>query len=179
MTPHPAIQTSVLDRLGDMRRTNTLAVIQVGDGAGELQDAVDGPGREAQAFEGGVEETAGVGLQDAIAVQVFGAHGGVGRGGAVTEALLLDASRGEDSSGDLGARLTGWAFELLETQGGNLDVQVDAVEQRAGDARPVALDDAGMAATFVAWNRGQKNPRIPSRINPPATWRKRNQTVLA
>jgi len=89
-----------------------------------------------------------------MTIQVFGVHGRIGRCGAArTEALPLDGTGGEGSFGDVDAGFAGWPLELLETDGGDFDMHVDSVEERAGDARPVALDGLGGAGALM--------PRIP------------------
>ena len=42
------VQAAVLDRLGDVLLADMVAGVQVGDGAGHLEDAVVGAGREAE-----------------------------------------------------------------------------------------------------------------------------------
>lgn len=134
MALRPPIQAAVLNSLRDVRRVDTLASVQVGDGAGELENAGDGTGGELQAFEGGVEQLAGSGFEDAVTIQVLSVHGGVGRGGAAgAEALPLDGTGGESALGDVDAGFAGRSFELLEADGRDFDVHVDAVEKGAGD----------------------------------------------
>lgn len=49
------IQRPVLHRLGYVRGVDSLAPREVGDGAGDFEDAVVGAGGEAEAFDGGEE----------------------------------------------------------------------------------------------------------------------------
>ena len=53
--PQPPVEAPVLDRLGDVGGGEVPGAGEVGQGAGDLQDPVDRPRREAEALEGGVE----------------------------------------------------------------------------------------------------------------------------
>jgi hypothetical protein len=60
------------------------------------------------------------------------------------------------SSLDAVANRGGWfaggvAGEVLVFDGGDFDVDIDAVKERAGDAVAVALDIGGTAAAFAFW----------------------------
>jgi hypothetical protein len=50
---YSSIQAPILYRLGDMLRGYGAASFDVGDGAGDLQDAVVGPGGQAEADKAG------------------------------------------------------------------------------------------------------------------------------
>ena len=61
--------------------------------------------------------------------------------GFAQEAGVLELAGGEDAGADLGGAFGGGvAAELLVLHGGDFDVDVDAVEQRAADFGDVALD---------------------------------------
>lgn len=51
------VETSVLDCLGDVFGPDGLGPGEVGDGAGDLQDSVVGPGREAQPGDGRLQQS--------------------------------------------------------------------------------------------------------------------------
>src|SRR5438552_3753990 len=78
-------------------------------------------------------------------------HRGVAVRGGAFEALLLDRARGNDFFAYLRTRGTGAvAGEFVVGDVRDFDVQIDAVEQRAGDFREVALDlNVRAAARFL------------------------------
>jgi hypothetical protein len=78
-------------------------------------------------------------------------NGPVGEDAAAFEPLSLDSPRLVDPSADLGGGFAGVVRgQFLVTQGGDLDMDVISVEERAGDARGVALDLGWRAAVFPA-----------------------------
>src|SRR4051812_4003572 len=124
---------------------------QICDGAGDLDQAVDrargdgaapldqlGEGALAQAVQlaGGAQDRAG--------------HLGVAAQVPRPEPGELAVARGGDAGADLGRRLAGLdAAQLAERDGADVDLEVDAVEQRAGQPEPVALDRAGAAGALA------------------------------
>jgi hypothetical protein len=63
----------------------------------------------------------------------------------------LEEAGGGDSLGDDAGGLAGAGAQLTEADGGDFDVEVDAVEERAGDAAAVALDEGRRAEAGVPW----------------------------
>ena len=61
-----AVQVAIAHRLGDVVLLDLRCAFQVGYGAGYLEDAAVGAGREVQALHGRVEEAGGGGVQGAI-----------------------------------------------------------------------------------------------------------------
>jgi len=106
---------------------------EVGDGAGDLEDAVVGPRTHVHAFHGVAQllQAGGVGL--GVFVQEGRGHLGVAvDAGFVLEAAFLQHPGGDDALADSGTGFAwGLAGHLLEIDGLHLDLQVDAVEQRA------------------------------------------------
>ena len=49
---HPSIQTSILNRLGDMLRLNPLAAFDIGNGPGHFENPVVRPSRKPQPVHG-------------------------------------------------------------------------------------------------------------------------------
>lgn len=123
---------------------------EVGDGAGNLEDAVVGAGGEGEFFHGLLEKVAEGGIDRAVLADLGVGHAGVdGRLRAFEAGVLacvgcLDAGahRGGGLAWNLGA-------QFLEGQRRRLDMQVDAVQERTADPRAVALDLGGAAAAFV------------------------------
>src|SRR5581483_9760046 len=102
---------------------------QVGDRARDLQDAVVGAGGEAHASDGHLERPLAGRVEGAFLADEAGGHAGV-----VVAALLLDGAGALDAGADLGGGFgLCVAAEFLIGDGGDLDVNVDAVEEGAAD----------------------------------------------
>ena len=146
----PPIQGPILDGFDDVGGLDLGGAGEVGDGSGDLEDAVEGSDGEAEAAEGVVEELLAGAIDTAVEAEVFGGHGGVDGGGrGEAEAGELAVAGLLDASGDSGGGFAGGGAELAQGEGGELDVEVDAVEERAGDAGAVALDGGGRTGTLV------------------------------
>ncbi len=76
-----------------MHRADLLRPFQVGDSAAEFDDAVEGAGAEAELVYGAAEEIADLVTQDAVLLQMTGAHVGVADDAGAVEALRLNLSR--------------------------------------------------------------------------------------
>jgi hypothetical protein len=125
---------------------------EVGDGAGDFQDAVVGAGAEALLGHGAFEQAFAIGGERAGDADVAGGHLGVAvqlffRRGEAFELFLAGAN---DAVANLGGgfRLVGGAHFFV-VHGGNVDVDIDAVHERAGDFRDVALDHGSGAVAFA------------------------------
>ena len=157
--PVAAVEGAVLDGFGDVGDGDGGGGFEVGDGAGDFEDAVVGAGAEALLLHGALEEAFGVGGELAEGADLLGRHLGVGEDGAargaraeslgarwvadsvLEEAGVLELAGGEDAGADLGGAFGGGvAAELLVLDGGDFDVDVDAVEEGAADFGDVALD---------------------------------------
>ena len=128
-----AVEVAVGDGFVDVVLLDGGGGFEVGDGAGHLEDTVVGSGTHVEALHGVAQflEAGGVGL--GVFVQQGRGHLGVAvDAGFVLETALLQHPRGNDSLTDGSTRfarsLTG---HLVEIDGLDLDLQVDAVEQRA------------------------------------------------
>ena len=133
-----------------MGGADLVAAGEVGDGAGNLEDAVEGAGGEAELLEGTVEQCAAGRVDGAETTERLGAHGCVDRcGGGGAEALPLDGAGGLHSGGDCRGGLGRTRAQLPKADRRDLDVQVDPVEQGTGDAAAIALDERRRAAAVV------------------------------
>ena len=106
-------------------------------------------GAELHLGHGGFHQV-GAGLVDRAEVADLGrAHIGVGLQLGLLEPLPLEQSRSLDPLPHFGAGLAGaLAAELFEGYTGYVDVDVDAIQQRAGDSFLVALDHGDGTGTF-------------------------------
>jgi hypothetical protein len=141
--PVIAVEAAVLDGFGEVLGGDVGGMIEVGDGAGDFEDAVVGAGGEAHAADGHFEGAfAGI-IEGADAADIAGGHAGVVEAAGVLHgAGLFDT--GADDGGGFGS---GVAAEFLEGDGGDLDMDIDAVEQGTADLAQIVLDLArGTAA---------------------------------
>ena len=139
-----------MQRFGKVRGVQLLAAVQVGDRARHAQNTVVGAGAVAKALKCGTQNFFRAGRHAAVTAQ--GRTGQLriaAHTGQVLAARLLHLARGSDAGADGGAALSpglgGQGF-ILHRHG--LDMQVDAVQQRARDAAPVLLDRAGRTGTL-------------------------------
>lgn len=114
---------------------------EVGDGAADAEDFVVGSGGQAHLFHGRFQERFGVGFELAVFADLGRGHAAVQAQRVLAEAALLHFSRGLHVGLHFFAagpdRLIG---QLAERDGGDFDMDVQAIEQRATDAADVAFD---------------------------------------
>ena len=143
-----------MDGLGDMLGLNFLAAVEVGNGAGDLTDAVIAAGRQAERVKGLPHQLRAGLVQLAEFAQLSRLHIRVAEAGRPGKALALAASRRLDPRLDRAGRLRFLvAAQIVEIERRDLDDNVDAVEQRPGDAREIIVDGgrrAGAAPGGVA-----------------------------
>lgn len=145
-----AIKTSILNGFGQMGLFDALAAGQVGDGAGDFEDAGVAAGRETEAVGDHLEQLVSGLVHDAELADVAGLHLAVGVQAVGFQSRALQLSSGLDPGADGGG---GFAVdrvgEILVRHAGHLDMQVDAVEQRTGEAGAVALQHRRGAGAFA------------------------------
>lgn len=127
---------------------------EVGEGAGDLEDAVVSAGGETH-FLHGVFEIAGTfRIQLAILAGLAGRHGGVGGVFRLFEPLLLDLSGREHAFANDGRRLAGRGVgrEFPEIHQRHLAVDVDPIQQRTADLLPVVFNLPNGTTALLASN---------------------------
>lgn len=120
---------------------NVVALSQVSDGAGQFQDAVVGTSREVELLHGRLQQLFG-GRLDLTKLAYFGwSHVGIAGDFRAFEPLQLAFSSGLHTLTN-GFRILDLPFigQLLIIHAGNLDMDINAVEQRTADALLVARD---------------------------------------
>lgn len=121
---------------------DALATGEVGDGSRDLENAVVGAGGEVHLLHGVLEITRAGGIERAMFAHEFGGHGGIGGDAFVfAEALALDlAGCGYPlaDGGGLFAELGGRQFFEIDER--HFDVDVDPIQERAGDFLAVLFD---------------------------------------
>jgi hypothetical protein len=138
---------------------------EVGDGPADFEDPAVGAGAQAEFVDGGFEQSFGVFIHGAIALDISGAHLRVGVNGSFLKALELDVTRVIDA---LANRFRGFAGvatgEVLVANRRHFDLNVDAIEERSGDARAIALDLQRRAdAFFLRIGKEAARARVHSR----------------
>ena len=153
LRPQISVQRAILDRFANVVGGDVFGIGEVGDGAGDLEDAIVSAGAEVQLGHGHLHHAFGGFVEGAMALEELGGHAGVAADlGILGEALALDVARFFHALADGGGGLAGSSFagDVPIRHGGDFDVDVDAVEERAGDAVAVTLDIGG-AATALAF----------------------------
>ena len=124
---------------------DTLARIEVGDGARDFEDAIVSARGQAHAPDGHFQRSL-----SSIVQCTQGTQDADGDMRVVKSAGMLDDARSLDFGGDV---RRGHAFilatQLLIGNRGNFDMQIDPVEQRSADLGQVALDDPAGTAAFA------------------------------
>ena len=122
-----------------MLRRQRVGSGQIGNRAGDLEHAVVTAGREPQACHGRGEQALGLGGDRTEASNLARAHRGVDAGRAGAEAVTLLLASALDPRPDrLAGVARGQGVNLAGQERGELDVQVDAVEERTGQAAEVS-----------------------------------------
>ena len=128
------VRVAVLDGLGKMGGGNGFCAVQVGDGARHPQDAVVGACGKAHTGKGGFQKFFAGGVQRTGFGDGGGGHMGVAGDACAREAAQLDGACGVHPRLDHRRRFRRFpAAHRLEFHRGDADVEVDAVQQRAGD----------------------------------------------
>src|SRR5690606_1025972 len=139
----PRIEAPVLDRFGEVFRADACAVGEVGDRACDAQYPVVGPRGKPEALDGTVEQGLFARFELALALDRAVAEPGVG----LAAARELARARGGDPRRDRRARFAGLCGAQLGMRDArHFEFQVDAVEQRARQARAVPCDRIRRAA---------------------------------
>ena len=89
-SPRAAVERAILDGLGDVFGLNALCGLEIGDGPGDLQDAIIGARRQTQAFHGRLQEASRFPLHLAMLANLAGTNVRVAVDFAAAEAVLLD-----------------------------------------------------------------------------------------
>lgn len=142
-------------RFGDVQACDGRRCVEIGERARNAQHAMIAACRELEPVGGLGEEVPAGGLGCRQFLQQFAVELGVAMRAAllghVLDAVRLDAARGGDADRDVGR---GFGGRRQREIGGayrrHVDMQVDAVEQRAGDLRLVFDGAFGRAAAGLA-----------------------------
>jgi hypothetical protein len=147
--PVTAIQGAVLDGFSKVLDGDVRGAFQVGNSAGDFQDAVMSAGGEPLLLHGALQQALGVGGKLAESANLLGGHLriredlGLARGfdGGMSKPFVLPLAGSENAGANLGGAFSGSRpAQLFVLHGGDLNVDVDAIQQWAGDLGDVALN---------------------------------------
>lgn len=151
---HSIADDAIGNRLRQMNAADDRGLVQIGQRAGDLEDAVVAAGGEAHLFRGVAQEleAAGIGFGDLFDERHRGARIARHPAHAETgETVDLQGAGAGDAAGDGGARFSGHrADEVRGGDSGHVDADIDAVHQRAGDAGLVVAHAARAAGALAA-----------------------------
>jgi hypothetical protein len=125
-----------LDGFGEMFRGHVRRFIKVGHGASDFENSVVSASGKAHAADGHFEGALAGIIEGADGADLAGGYAGV-----LEAACLLHRARLLDPGANIGRRLGGGgAAQFFERQGGDLNVNIDAVEQGSTDLAEIVLD---------------------------------------
>ena len=137
---HPPIQTPVLNRLSQVLLADMLGVLEIGDGAGDLENPAVAAGGEAEALGDEFEEAVASFVRLAMFADEARRHLRVAVDAAGAEAFFLNRAAGFYSQGNHFRRFGVGTIDKIEIfDGWDFDLDVDAIEERAGDSGTIAL----------------------------------------
>ncbi len=139
-----------MQRLGDVRRGDRFAARQVSDGAGELEDTVEGARRELEPLGSGAQNRLGGGIYLAVGAHLGWPYLRVAGDGRTRESFRLHRPRGVHPRTHRRRALALLPIgQLLVLDTRDFDVDIDAVQQRTGEACLVAGGGGGRAGTLA------------------------------
>ena len=148
-----AVEVAVADGLHDVLGSDALAAGEVGDGAGNLEDAVVGAGAHVGAGHHVAQAIEALRIRLGKPVQHRAGHLGVAVHALVGgKTLGLHLAGGNHAGADGGAWLATLAVgDVVEVDRLHLNLQVDAVEQRSADLAHVLRALVVGAHTLLVW----------------------------
>uniref|UniRef100_E6PYE0 Uncharacterized protein n=1 Tax=mine drainage metagenome TaxID=410659 RepID=E6PYE0_9ZZZZ len=111
LCPVAAVERAVLDGFSEVTDGEGFGAFEVGDGAGDLENAVVGAGAEALLLHGAFEQPLGVCAEVAVGANLAGSHLGVGVDFflCLGKAVALALAGGDDAVANLGGTFGGGA----------------------------------------------------------------------
>src|SRR4051812_39105295 len=150
--PQRSVKSTILNGFADVFGRDGVGFREVGDGAGDFQNAVVGAGAQIQFRHGDANQFLGFVAEFAVLFDLPRTHPGVAihfRVGMETRSLFFAGVLDAVANG--GGRFFGArAGDVAVFDGGHFDVEIDAIEERAGDALAITMD-LGWTATTLAF----------------------------
>lgn len=100
LRPEIAVQSAVLDGFADVVGLDGFGTVEIGDGAGDFQDAVIGAGAEIQLGHRHFDEILSGLVELAVDFEMTGGHAGVAGHFAFSETFALNCARGLHPTSD-------------------------------------------------------------------------------
>jgi hypothetical protein len=123
---------------------------EVGDGAADFEDPAVGAGAQAQFVDRGFQQSLRVIIYGTITFDISGSHLGIGVDAPFLKTLQLNHARVIDALANGLREFAGVAAgEVLVTYRRHFDLNVDTIEEGAGDTGAVALDLQRRADAFL------------------------------
>jgi len=137
----PSIERTILNRLRNMRRFDSILSFQIGDRPRHLQDPVVSPGRKTQFVHGQLDQVLAFFVQGAVYLDLPRPELGIAIDSVSLVALELNLACLADRFADRG-RIFTWVIggQLSVRNGRDLDMNVNPVQERTRDPGPVSLD---------------------------------------
>ncbi len=148
-----SIQQAVLNSLTNVMGTQGAGPLQVRDGPRDFEHTIVCPGGERQAGHGPFENPGRLFIQGAPAPDLSGPHLAVRPYVCSTpKTSMLPLPSSGNAGADGVARLGGAdRSQVFDWHGGHLDMEIDAVQQGAGDPRPIPGHVSRIARAPVAF----------------------------
>ncbi|NIJ78574.1 hypothetical protein FHT08_003708 [Xanthomonas campestris] len=144
---HGTIQFAVADGLGQMPGGNGCTVVEIGNGAGHAQDAMHRARGQLQVFDGAFQQHLITALQATVVIGLSLIQLCIG----CTGTRELPVACGDYARTHADAVFADFtAAQGLRGQSRYFDMQIDPVQQRAGDAAAIAADAVAAAAATPA-----------------------------
>jgi hypothetical protein len=149
--PQLPVEGAVLDGFGDVFAGDVFTPGKIGNRAGDFQDSIVGARAQFEVSHGEFQQFHGVGIDGAMALEFAAAHAGVAGelwfGG---EARMLALPGGHDAFANLRGGFAGaLAGDFAKLHLRHFNVEINAVEQWAGDTAKIVLDFAGRASRLM------------------------------
>ena len=137
--------------------------VEIGDGAGEFQDAVVGAGGELQLLDRSLEQAIAGFVEPAVILDLGWSHIRVELGAVAAVAVGLSLPGGGDTVADSLRGLSGPSIgQLVVFDPRDFQMNVDPIHQGTGDPLLVAGDRRWRAGAVLHWISG-KPTRAPLR----------------
>src|SRR5580698_8544601 len=152
LRPKRPVQRSVLDCFSNVSWLNHITGRQICNRPSDLQNAIVCPRAEALLDHGALQQVLRIRTELAVFANLARAHLGVAVDSlaAGVKPQQLDISRPDHTLANVGRALGhGSAAQLAVIHRGHIDVDVDAIHQRPGNLRHIALNHHGRATTLT------------------------------
>ena len=149
LTPRLAVEIAVADGLGEVLGLDGGRSVEVGDGAGQSEDSVVGAGTELQAVDDIAQHGHVLRCGGSVLAHQGGSHLCVAvDAGEGAIAFLLNLAGTDDALADGCRGFAGLGpTEVVEAEGRDFDLYVDAVQERSADLVQVFVNLSGRALT--------------------------------